>query len=152
MPFLRLAPVLALLLALLVASCYAVGPQNNVQGHGAAIPECDVTYVIDGDTVEMICVGLGEIRARLAGYDAPEVFSPACPREARLGREATERLSALLDAASSVEPRFDGMDRYGRHIVRMDIDGRDVARTMVAEDLAVPFPSGSRPDWCGGRG
>jgi hypothetical protein len=43
---------------------------------------CRVVSVIDGDTVSMWCPGTGAERARLTGFDAPELFSPQCPAEA----------------------------------------------------------------------
>ena len=52
---------------------------------------CRVTGVIDGDTVERACRGKSGVRARLAGYDAPDLFSPLCVSDmpARSRRHST---------------------------------------------------------------
>src|SRR5690606_4129615 len=47
----------------------------------AAEGTCRIYQVIDGDTVRMVCPGRGNTSARLTGFDAPELFSPACASE-----------------------------------------------------------------------
>jgi micrococcal nuclease len=115
---------------------------------GAAASACRITNVVDGDTVDMRCAGTGGFRARLTGYDTPESFEPRCSAEARAARAATERLRVLVSTARTVEPRFGGVDRYGRQLVRLSLDGRDVGAILIAEGLAVRYSGGRRIDWC----
>ena len=107
---------------------------------------CRVGYVYDGDTFEMICDGQGRT-ARIIGLDTPETKEPGCDAERALGKRATERMRALL-ASGAVELVVDGFDRYGRDLVRVTVDGRDVAGVMIGEDLAVAYRGGHRIDWC----
>ncbi len=147
MSYLRLLPAFALMVTLGIASCQAMGSRG---GSAATLSgaDCRIAHVIDGDTVAMDCPGLGEIRARLTGFDTPEAFDPSCPAEAGLAGAATERLQNLVRSASTVEPRFDGTDRYGRRLVRLRLDGHDVGTILVGEGLAVRYSGGPRPDWC----
>jgi micrococcal nuclease len=113
--------------------------------HGAAA-DCSIGYVIDGDTLEMICEGQTET-ARLLGFDAPETKSPHCAAEAAWGHRATLR---LRDLAKRPNIRLfpQGLDKYRRRLVVMQVGGRDVAGIMIAEGLAVAYDGGHRRDWC----
>ena len=110
-------------------------------------PTCAVARVIDGDTVDLICDGAA-FRARLTGFDTPETYEPACAAEAALGRQATERLRQMVADADLVEADIGGTDRYGRRLVALRLDGRDVSRRLIAENLAVPYSGGRRINWC----
>lgn len=104
-----------------------------------------VTCVVDGDTLWY----RGE-KVRLADLDAPEVFSPACPREAELGRRATARLQALLAAGPfTLEPNPEGRtrDRYGRSLMVATRGGESLGAVLVAEGLAERW-GGPRVEWC----
>lgn len=107
---------------------------------------CRVSYVYDGDTVAIEC-GAEEVTARVMGLDTPETKGPRCAEEAALGQRATKRLRALVQLGD-VRLSEHGNDKYGRRLVRLLVDGRDVAETMVAEGLAVRYRGGTRPDWC----
>ena len=58
--------------------------------------------------------------------------------------------AASLDGVHLVATQadLDGEDRYGRRLVRLGIDGRDVGDGLIAEGLAVPYTGGRRIDWC----
>jgi len=96
----------------------------------------------------MSCPGEGHFRARLINYDTPEIFEPRCAAEAQSGRAATERLRQMVRTASRIDTQLGGYDRYGRRLVRLCLDGRDVGATLVAEGLAHRYNGGRRPDWC----
>lgn len=109
---------------------------------------CAVARVVDGDTVILDCLGTGQFRARLMGFDTPETHRPSCNREALLGQEATRRLRALLAAPAAITIELGGWDRYDRRLISIAVNGRDVGATLIAEGLALPYQRGRRPDWC----
>ncbi len=108
---------------------------------------CRVTYVYDGDTVALTCGADMEMTARIVGLDAPETKEPRCPEELAHGTLATERLRALV-AGGEVAYYPRGEDRYDRLLIRLYVDGQDVAKRLVREGLAVTYRGGARPDWC----
>lgn len=114
----------------------------------AASAPCAVARVVDGDTVILDCLGVGQFRARLMGFDTPETHRPRCNREALLGQAATRRLRALLDTPAGFAVQLGGWDRYERRLITITINGRDVGETLIAEGLALPYQRGRRPDWC----
>jgi micrococcal nuclease len=110
---------------------------------------CRVVSVIDGDTVSLWCPGTGTERARLTGFDAPELFSPECPAEAAKALAATWALRTTLWTADEVTVRRQGTDRYGRALVDLRADGVPVGRGLIASGLARPYDGGRRAGWCG---
>jgi endonuclease YncB( thermonuclease family) len=48
--------------------------------------------------------------------------------------------------------RFEGADRYGRYLVRLDVDGVDIAETLLAEGFARRYAGGRRANWCAQSG
>jgi micrococcal nuclease len=100
--------------------------------------------VVDGDTI-----WYGGVKIRLADIDTPEVFSPKCASEAALGRQATERLLALINAGPfEVVPGSRDEDRYGRKLRTIERNGRSLGDVLIAEGLARPW-DGARRSWCG---
>ena len=39
-------------------------------------------------------------------------------------------------------------DRYGRLLAWLMLDGRDVGRVLISENLARPYDGGQRMAWC----
>lgn len=130
-----------LLLWGLIEVAEAVAPHPDLSEEG-----CRFGFVYDGDTVELICDGISA-RARLVGFDTPETGEPACPDEGDMGRAATRELRRHL-SSGAVEISSEGRDRYGRVLVRVMVDGRDVADHMISRGLAVRYRGGQRIDWC----
>ncbi len=100
--------------------------------------------VIDGDTIRYH----GE-KIRLADIDTPEIFSPKCDSEAALGEKATQRLVELINSGTFTVANSDGPDedRYGRKLNIVQINGRSVGDTLIAEGLAHRW-YGARRSWC----
>ncbi len=109
---------------------------------------CEVTRVVDGDTVDFSCNGGPVDRARLIGFDTPESFRAQCRSEYRRAIAAKQYLSAAIAQAEVVEFSFRGRDRYDRRLAVLRLDGRDVARTMVAAGHARVYSGGRRQGWC----
>jgi endonuclease YncB( thermonuclease family) len=108
---------------------------------------CRVTRVVDGDTVDVACPGRSPERARIVGYDAPELFSPGCAAELAAAEAARSGLSALV--LEPVEVAFLGRDKYDRALVDMRAGGERVAARMVADGHGRRYLGGARGGWCG---
>jgi len=131
----------------LVTACASTpqptGPQSRLD------TEISVLDVIDGDTIKLAQRATGgTINARLVGFDAPETFEPGCAAELELGQKATQRLQVILARGQDIRPTPLGFDRFGRQLLRLSVDGRDLADIMIAEGLAVAYDGGRRINWC----
>jgi endonuclease YncB( thermonuclease family) len=106
--------------------------------------------VIDGDTLEDMAA---DVTYRIVNIDTPETGPRArCPAERALGDRATQQARGLIAAAGNVELRPTGrIDRYGRTIAFVLIDGRDLGETLIANGLARPW-RGRREPWCDASG
>ncbi len=125
----------------------AEAPRNLRQRTGAVEQRM---RVIDGDTLEDMTQ---DITYRLVNIDTPETGSRArCDAERTLGDRATEAARSLVAHAQRLELRPTGrLDRYGRTIAFVLIDGRDMGETLIAEGLARPW-RGRREPWCDPNG
>lgn len=91
--------------------------------------------VIDGDTVVLdLDLGFRLWREnesyRLARIDAPEL------RDEPAGPAARDALAAHLGAAASLMVQTSRADKYGRWLVELYADGRNVNDWLVASGLA----------------
>lgn len=111
--------------------------------------DCRIVRVVDGDTVTLICPDEGMVSARLLGFDTPEKYAPACLSEFLAAERASWGLRALIRKADRIVLRREGTDRYGRLLVRMELDGVDVARAMVRAGHGRLYSGGPRGSWCG---
>lgn len=111
---------------------------------------CRIVNVVDGDTVGMLCPSsTGLERARLTGFDTPELFKPSCGQEFLKAVEAKWKLRALIWTAEDISIVKRGTDRYGRRLIWVGRDGRPIAEAMIASGLARPYDGGQRRGWCG---
>lgn len=104
-----------------------------------------VTCVVDGDTI-----WYRGTKIRIADLDTPEVSKPGCANEAAMGRKATARMQALLNAGPfSLEPNPEGRseDRYGRSLKLVTRNGASLGDVLVREGLAERW-GGPRRAWC----
>jgi micrococcal nuclease len=106
--------------------------------------------VIDGDTLKDLNA---DVTYRVVNIDTPEAGQRArCSAERSLAARATQEVRALIARASAIEMRPTGrIDRYGRTIAFVLIDGRDLGDTLIAEGLARPW-RGRREPWCDSNG
>ena len=103
---------------------------------------------VDGDS------GYVDGRAfRLYGVDAPE-GSPSraqCAREQKLSAHAGAAARALTQSGDVRVRGMMGVDKYGRELLLLSVDGRDVASALVGKGHLQywAYESGQRkPDWC----
>ena len=145
--------VLAVMLALSLAGLGAL-PRVAEALSGASVAlggqtGCRIVEVVDGDTVTMACAGRSAERARLTGFDTPELFSPKCPAERASAMRAKRHLGEAVGRSDRLGVVRQGRDRYGRVLVAMSVDGRPVAREMIDAGLARIYHGGRRGGWCG---
>lgn len=143
--------VLIVGLAVLPTLPAARGEPSGATSEGAgAHPQAQRIRVIDGGTLED---KVADITYRIVNIDTPETGPRArCAAERELGNQARRQARALISAANDVGLRPTGrIDRYGRTIAFVLIDGRDLGETLIADGLARPW-RGRREPWCGANG
>jgi endonuclease YncB( thermonuclease family) len=113
--------------ALLSASRPAASESAPASGAEARILDGRVVGVTDGDTLTLL-VDREQVRIRLAQIDAPESNQP-------YGKNAKAALSTLAFGKQARVEVVD-IDRYGRTVGEIFIDGVDVNREMVREGHA----------------
>ena len=111
--------------------------------------DCRIFRVVDGDTVSLICPEDGMISARLLGFDTPEKYAPGCLEEFVAAEKASWALRTMIQKADRISLTQDGKDQYGRALVRLELDGVDVARLMIRAGHGRQYGGGLRGTWCG---
>jgi len=118
--------------SIIAAAALAICPPTGVRS------DC----VVDGDTV-----WFGRTKVRIENIDTPEIGQAKCAYERKLGERARDRLLAILSAGAYRVIYSGRSDRFGRPLVRIAIDGKDVGDQLVAEGLARKW-EGRRRSWC----
>jgi micrococcal nuclease len=136
----------ALLFAVPVVTDAVVAVAKPLQ---SADGPCRVLRVVDGDTVTIWCATTGTERARLMGFDAPELFSPGCAAELLAAQQAKWALRGMILRADRLRMSRGGVDRYRRRLVTMWVDGQPLATRMVQARYARDYGGGERHGWCG---
>jgi endonuclease YncB( thermonuclease family) len=111
--------------------------------------DCRVVRVVDGDTVSLICPEDGMVSARLLGFDTPEKYAPHCLEEFVAAERASWALRTMIQKAERMVLEHEGTDQYGRALVRLEVDGVDVARLMIRAGHGRTYGGGLRGSWCG---
>ena len=105
-------------------------------------------YCYDGDTCYVIIDGK-DTKIRLLELDTPEISKPKCDAEKRLGIEARDYLNSLIENASTIEFKTDYVEDYfGRVLSFLIIDGEDVSKKIVNNNLGVVYKRNDKKDWC----
>ena len=115
------------------ALAFAVALLVSVQADARAVKtdqviEGRIVGVLDGDTVDMLTDDLMQQRIRLRGIDAPE-------KRQAFGNRSKQALSALV-FGRRVTVAYSKVDRYGRWVGRITVNGVDVSRAMVEQGTA----------------
>jgi micrococcal nuclease len=105
--------------------------------------------VMDGDTIRVQGV---KPSIRLMGYTSPATKA-VCANERALGAKAKARLYDMIEtgpAALQIVPcacppktEGTGLCNYGRACGILTVNGVDVAKTLIAEQLAIPYVCGA---------
>jgi len=97
-----------------------------------------VVHVDDGDTVDLLDANHDQHRVRLASIDAPEL-SHERQEAGRVGQPFADRARVYLSQlvmGRVVEATCPDVDRYGRLVCDLGIDGASANRAMVRAGLA----------------
>ncbi len=107
------------LLTLMLSSA-ALGQESATQGR--------VVGVTDGDTLKVLVADQRVLRVRLAFCDAPE-------KRQAFGNRSKQAMSQLV-FDRDIELRPHSIDRYGRTVAQVVVDGKDVGVEMLRLGLA----------------
>jgi micrococcal nuclease len=134
--------------ALLLASALVGCTPTPVAGTSASVAETlVVTSTADGDTFTGRDVGGAKIKVRLLSIDAPEEAHNG--KQAACGaHSASARLHALIAGKTVTlvgDSGADDTDQYQRRLRYAEVDGRDIALTLVAEGLVEAWYPKSEP-------
>lgn len=142
-------PLLILLVVALTLSYFnrekvEVTPLPGTIKFSACTGDLRNNCVVDGDTIW----ATGE-KIRLADIDAPEIFSPDCEWERHLGKQASARLTELLNKGNvALEiPSSGDRDKYGRLLRVATVNGVSVGDQLISEGLAYRWGKHQR-GWC----
>lgn len=146
----RMALIWLAILAVLTM-VYAVKGGFSTKAGASSLPEAaslaapvrrDDIRVTDGDTFR-----IADERIRIANIDTPEMPGRArCEDEAQRALAAKARLSELLAAGPVVLER-EGVDRYGRTLATVRVNGADVGEQLIREGEAQRW-MGHKATWC----
>jgi micrococcal nuclease len=132
------------MLALALGACSTPSIRLADPSPGARTP-APVLRVVDGDTIH-VDLGGEDVTIRLIGIDTPEVEGPFTDREC-FGAMASRHAHEALDG-STVELEFDveRLDRFGRTLAYVWLDGELVNERLVRERFATvsTFPPNVR--------
>lgn len=90
-----------------------------------------VVSVADGDTITVLDTNKQQHKVRLVGIDAPE-------KGQAFGQKSKENLSDLV-FGKEVEIEHEKLDRYGRILGKVHVDGIDVGLQQVRDGMAWHF-------------
>lgn len=115
-----------------------------------ALIVCASLSVVDGDTIKcdgqnMRLLGGGIVDVR--GIDTPELRTWKCEKERKLAKLARNRLKELL---AGKKPRIiaEGEDKFGRPLINIYVDGREVGKRLLDEGFAREWIRRQKTDWC----
>ena len=106
------------------------GQAASVSPAGSSGQPAEVSYVLDGDTIEVTLDGTEE-RVRLIGIDAPERGDCYADESRELLRELVAGRDVRLERDVRDRDRYDRLLRY------VFVDGRHVNRELVAAGAAM---------------
>ena len=113
-----------------------------------------VDRVVDGDTFELNnpkpTVEVVIKSHRIIGIDTPESTKrhAKCQKEIELGLKAKKFSQAFLKGEVEIL-YFGKLDMYGRHLVSVRKNDRDLAEELVKSGLAVFYDGGTKiQNWC----
>ncbi len=144
-----------ILLTIVAGGAYYASQAPAASAATAATEIPLTVYWSDGDSGRLS----DGTKFRLHGIDSPETGSmkqrggAKCESERALGFEAKEAALELTRGKEVTISEMRGTDRYERTVVRLELDGRDLAALLVAGGThrTWDYDGGDKkPDWCAG--
>lgn len=93
-----------------------------------------VKTVYDGDTLVLVGPGVGRLKVRLYGIDAPETRKPDAPGQPYSSQSKRVLMYKVLGREITAE--LMDRDQYGRAVAVVRLGGRDINAEMLAEGQA----------------
>lgn len=89
---------------------------------------------------------------RLYGVDAPE-GSPSrarCTYESEKSKKSAQAARKMTSSGRVSVKKSHGYDKYDRELIELSVDGRDIARQLVAQGHLKnwDYPAQRKPNWC----
>jgi micrococcal nuclease len=109
-----------------------------------------VVHVVDGDTID-VQASTGLLRVRFTGIDAPESCNEALPDGCKkrpsqpAGQIAKRSLRTLIEGKTVQLNCQPDLDRYGRTLCLVGLNGNDVGAAMLQAGLAWVYKSKYTP-------
>lgn len=100
-----------------------------------------VVKVIDGDTITLLTSKNKQVKVRLYGIDAPE-------RSQDFGEKSRKVLANFI-AGKNVDVSVLDVDRYGRYVSRIIIDGKDLTEELLKTGMAWVYTAYCKIPECG---
>ena len=105
-------------------------------------------FCYDGDTCYVTYKG-NEDKVRLLDLDTPEISNPKCDKEYKLGLEARDYINNLISEGESIEFETQyNRDFFGRILSYIIVDGKNISKQMVLNNLGVVYDKNNKKDWC----
>lgn len=119
-----------LLMALLSLATVAASPASALAAQPATetLLSGHVVSIADGDTLTLLTADLKQVKVRLAEIDTPEKRQP-------YGQRARQELAALAFRQQADVVVLD-LDRYGRVVGRVSVDGHEVNAELLRRGAA----------------
>lgn len=119
-----------------------------------------INRVVDGDTVILNDANppkeFLQNQGRLIGIDTPESRKAKCVKEKQLGLEAKKFTEDFLAKKGDITVNYfpnaetkKGWDSFGRYLITIEKNGKDLADELVRAGLAVYYDGITKTkDWC----
>ncbi len=108
----------------------------------------DGLFCYDGDTCYIQYKGEKD-KIRLLELDTPEINNSKCEKEYILGIKARDYINKLISNSYKIEFISDyKRDYFGRILTYMFIDGENVSKIIVSNELGVIYDKNNKPNWC----
>lgn len=114
-----------------------------------------IKSIYDGDTITLKCMRdfkchKNSLKVRIMGVDTPEIKGK-CRNEIILARKAKQFTVAFVRTSGDIILTYDEYnkyDRYGRLLAYLSVDGRDLSKSLIENNLGRRYDGGKRRGWC----
>nr|QMP83028.1 MAG: hypothetical protein [Caudoviricetes sp.] len=90
-----------------------------------------------------------EMPLRLAGVDTPGVKRWAnCDKENAKGEFAKHYVEGMVERAKTQQIKLQAIDKYGRLLGRVVLDGKDLSETLIRRNLGRKYDGEKKQSWC----